>query len=88
MNLLKQRFLLVKLKSSLREIYARHHNLVDRYGIHVSQVITDMFHLLQKLPGPFLIHDLSQSSLFFFHIRIMITRLVSSNSSCDNNRVL
>jgi hypothetical protein len=37
--------LLVKLKSSFRTLYGRHHDLVDRYGIYVSQVTTDMFHL-------------------------------------------
>ena len=44
-KLLNQGFLLVKLKSSLRKFYGRHHDLVDRYGISVSQVTTDMFHL-------------------------------------------
>jgi hypothetical protein len=34
-KLLKQGFLLVKLKSSLRKFYRRHHDLVDRYGISV-----------------------------------------------------
>ena len=38
-------FLLVKLKSSLRKCYGRHHDFVDRYGISVSQMTTDMFHL-------------------------------------------
>jgi len=33
MNLLNPGFLLVKLKSSLRKIYGRHHDLIDRYGI-------------------------------------------------------
>jgi hypothetical protein len=36
--LLNQGFLLVKLKSSL--FYGRHHDLVDRYGISVSQMTT------------------------------------------------
>ena len=45
MKLLNQGFLLVKLKSSLRKFYGRHHDLVDRYGISVSQMTTDMFHL-------------------------------------------
>jgi hypothetical protein len=36
---------LVKLKSSLRQFYGRHHDLVGRYGISVSQMTTDMFHL-------------------------------------------
>ena len=37
-KLLNHRFLLVK-------FYGRHHDLVDRYGISVSQMTTDMFHL-------------------------------------------
>ena len=44
-KLLSQGFSLVKLKSSLRKYYGRHHDLVDRYGIYVSLMITDMFHL-------------------------------------------
>jgi hypothetical protein len=46
-KLLNQGFLLVKLKPSLRKFYGRHHDLVDRYGICVSQ-----------MTGPFLIHHL------------------------------
>jgi hypothetical protein len=45
MKLLNQGFLLVKLKSSLRKFCDRHHDLVDSYGISVSQMTTDMFHL-------------------------------------------
>jgi hypothetical protein len=45
-KLLNQGILLVKLKSSLRKFYGRHHDLVDRYGISVSQMTMDMFHLL------------------------------------------
>jgi hypothetical protein len=44
-KLLNQEFLLVKLKSSLRKFYGHHHDLVDRYGISVSQMTTNMFHL-------------------------------------------
>jgi hypothetical protein len=44
-KLLNQGFLLIKLKSSLRKFYGRHHDLVDRYGISVSQMTTDMFYL-------------------------------------------
>jgi hypothetical protein len=44
-KLLNQGFLLVKLKSSHRKFYGRHHDLVDRYGIPVSQLTMDMFHL-------------------------------------------
>jgi len=46
------------LKSSIRTFYGRHHDLVDRYGISVSQMTTDIFHLSQTPPGSFLIHDL------------------------------
>jgi len=58
-KLLNQRFLLVKLKSSLRKFDGQHHDLVDRYGKSVSQKTTVMFHLSSTLLGPFLIHDLS-----------------------------
>jgi hypothetical protein len=37
-------FLLVKVKSSLRKFYGSHHVLVNRYGISVSQMTTEMFH--------------------------------------------
>ena len=58
-KLLNQGFLFVKLKSSHRKFFGHHHDLVDRYGISVSQMTTNMFHLSQTFPGPFLIHDLS-----------------------------
>ena len=58
-KLLNQGFILAKLKSSLRKLYGRHHDLVDRYGISVSQMTTNMLHLSQTLPDSFLIHDLS-----------------------------
>ena len=58
-QLLNQSFLLVKLKSSLQKFYGRHHDLVDRYGIYVSQMTTDMLQLSYTLPCPFIIHDLS-----------------------------
>jgi hypothetical protein len=114
-KLLNQWFFLVKLKWSRRKFYGRHHNLVDRYGISVLKLTTDMFHLSQTLPGPFLFHDLQElltipehlssppvfsvvrvtrslvdhcllhclffSFGLFFDIRILITPLVSSNSS-------
>ena len=43
--LLLTRKLLFKLKSSLRKFYGRHHDLFDHYGISLSQMTTDMFHL-------------------------------------------
>jgi hypothetical protein len=39
-KLLNQGFILVKLKSSLRKHYDHHHELVNRYGISVSQMTT------------------------------------------------
>ena len=44
-KLLNQGFLLVKLKLSLRKFHGRRYDLVDRYGIFVAQMSTDMFHL-------------------------------------------
>jgi len=32
-------------KSSLQKFYGRHHDLVKRYGVYVSQMTTDMFRL-------------------------------------------
>ena len=58
-KLLKNGFLLVKLKSSLRKFYGRHHDLVNRYGVFVSQMTTDMFRLSYSLSGPIFILDLS-----------------------------
>ena len=39
-ELLNQGFLLVNLKSSLRKVYKRHHDLVNRYKISVSHTTT------------------------------------------------
>ena len=50
-KLLNQGFHLVKLKSLLRKFYSRHHDLIDRYGISVSQMTIDMFHLSLTLSG-------------------------------------
>jgi len=44
-KLLNQGSLLFKLKSSFLKFYVRHHDLIDRYGISVSQMTTDMSHL-------------------------------------------
>jgi hypothetical protein len=43
-KLLNQEFLFTKLKSSLRKLHGRQHDLVDRYGISVSQMTTDVFY--------------------------------------------
>ena len=50
-----QEFLMTKLKSSLCKFYGRHHELVDRYGITVSQMISDMFlYVVTTTPFPFM----------------------------------
>jgi hypothetical protein len=49
-KLLNQGILLVKLQSVLRKLYGHHHDLVDRYGIYVSQITTDMFHCRKHFP--------------------------------------
>ena len=41
--------------SSFRKFYGRNHNLVDRYGIYMLQMTTNMFHFSEALPGPFLV---------------------------------
>ena len=57
--LLSQWFLVAKLKSSFRKLYGRHHDLVSRYGISVSQMTRNMIHLSKSQPDAFLFHDLS-----------------------------
>jgi len=39
-------FRMSELTSTLRLFYGRHHNLINRYGISMSQMTTDMFHYL------------------------------------------
>jgi hypothetical protein len=43
-----QMFLLVKLKSSFRTLYGRNHDLVDRYGIYVSQMTNNQSFIFIK----------------------------------------
>jgi hypothetical protein len=52
-KLLNQGFLIVKLKPSLPKFYGRHHDLVDRYGISVSQMTTDVFHCNERFNNIF-----------------------------------
>jgi len=44
-KLLSQGFLREKLQSSLRMFFGRHHDLVDRYEISISQITMDIFRL-------------------------------------------
>ena len=50
--LLLPEFQEVKLMSPQRKFSDHHHDLVDRYGVYVSRVTTDMFHLSQSQCGP------------------------------------
>jgi hypothetical protein len=50
-------------KFPLRKFYGCHHDLVDRYGISLSQMTTDMFHLSLTLPGSFLVHELPKEKV-------------------------
>ena len=54
-----QGFIGVKLKSSLRKFYCRYHNVVNRYGISVSQMTSDMLYLSLSQSHHFHIHHLS-----------------------------
>jgi hypothetical protein len=42
-----------------KTFYGHHHNLVNRYGVSVLQMTTDMFHLSYSQSGSVHIHDLS-----------------------------
>ena len=45
-QLLNQLFLVAKMKSSLGKLYGHHHDLVNRYGITVLQMTTNILCLL------------------------------------------
>ena len=53
-KLLKQGYVLLRLKSSLQKVYGRLHNLVDRYEISISQMTMDLLLFTQIFP--FLYH--------------------------------
>ena len=42
-KLVNQGFLVVKMKQSFRKLYDRHHDLINRYGISMSQITTDIY---------------------------------------------
>ena len=89
MKLLNQGFLLIKLNSSLRKFYDLHHDLVNRYGISVSQMTTNMgscYSIFSFMCTALLFVLLSffvwpLCCLSFFDLRILIIPLVSENSS-------
>jgi len=49
-KLLNQTLLVIKLKSPLRKFYGRRYDLVNRYGIIVSQMTMDMFYIRKHFP--------------------------------------
>ena len=44
-ELINSEFCFVKLTSSLRKLYGPHYDIVDRYGVSVSQMTMEIFHL-------------------------------------------
>ena len=82
-KLLNQGFLLVKLKSSLRTFYGRHHDMVDRYGISVSQMTTDIFHF--RVLSSFMTYHLSSLPFLVrlvlldlsFYVHVFVDRCLS-----------
>ena len=44
-RLLEQHHVATKLKSLLQKFYGRHHKLVDRYGVAISTMKTDLFNV-------------------------------------------
>ena len=50
------------------------HDLVDRYGVSVVQMTTDMFHLSKSQSSPFSMHDLSR--VVTRHVRHMKQELI------------
>ena len=59
--LLKQALNTIK-PTKKRKLYGRQHDMVNRYGMSVSQMTTDVFRLLQSYTGPFIIHGLSHNT--------------------------
>ena len=68
---------MVKLKSSLRKFYGRHHELVDRYRISVSQMIQP--HVV-TIPSPFPKCDLPKWN----HYRVCISMNNTTGAICGS----
>ena len=67
--------LLVKMKSSNSNFYGRYHDLIDRYGLSVSQMTTDIFRMWLAIPFHLLMHDLSLGFFFFFFFFLQNTNI-------------
>ena len=52
------------MKSSLRRLYGRHHDLVYRYGMSVLQITMDMFRLSYHNHNPFLLIFINNHRIF------------------------
>ncbi len=44
-KLLEQGYVVIRLRSSLQKFYGRHHELVDKYGVTISNMRNDLFPL-------------------------------------------
>ena len=55
---------MVKMKSSLRRLYGRHHDLVYRYGMSVLQITMDMFRLSYHNHNHFLLIFINNHRIF------------------------
>ena len=44
-RLLEQRYVATRLKSLLQKFYCRHHELMDRYGVSICTMKTDLFNM-------------------------------------------
>ena len=48
-KLLKQVYIVIKLKSFLQKCYGHHHNVVDHYEISISQITMDLLFFMQMV---------------------------------------
>ena len=48
-KLLKQVYIVIKLKSLLQKFYVHHHNVVDYYEISISQITMDLLFFIQMV---------------------------------------
>lgn len=74
-KILDQWFLVVKLKSSLREFYYRHHELVNLNGISVTQMATCTFSLSRSQEKYILSSSFMTYHGIWYYYRIFNTRI-------------
>jgi hypothetical protein len=79
----------VKLKSSFRKLYSRHHDLVNRlYGISLSQITTDMFRLSQSQSRPLLLYDSIVNPKYFHGRKKFNIQSNFSSSNLDDSNIM